>query len=350
MVNKNEEIFDKTLEQQLNTLRVDGGLRRRVLRDLRKLESEIAIKIAEIAPENASRFKATRLRDLLREVRSLIDADFRKIEEELREQLTELASVEATRQTQILSTAFAVGISTAAISTAKLNAIYRDALIEGAPSAEWWKRQSEQLKRSFEDQMRQGIILGDTNDQLVRRVRGTQAFGFTNGIMNTTRRNAEALVRSSVQSVANRARFESMDVFKERFSSYKHVSTLDSKTSERCIVRDGKRWNAETKEGIGHKIPFAVPPLHWNCRSLLVPELKGTRLPEDADRASIDGPVPANTSFTDFLERKGKAFQDEVLGKGKAELWRDGKIKLTQLLDQQGNPLTLQELKRKYDN
>jgi hypothetical protein len=100
MVNKNEEIFDKTLEQQLNTLRVDGGLRRRVLRDLRKLESEIAIKIAEIAPENASRFKATRLRDLLREVRSLIDADFRKIEEELREQLTELASVEATRKPQ----------------------------------------------------------------------------------------------------------------------------------------------------------------------------------------------------------------------------------------------------------
>ena len=247
MVNKNEEIFDKTLEQQLNTLRVDGGLRRRVLRDLRKLESEIAIKIAEIAPENASRFKATRLRDLLREVRSLIDADFRKIEEELREQLTELASVEATRQTQILSTAFAVGISTAAISTAKLNAIYRDALIEGAPSAEWWKRQSEQLKRSFEDQMRQGIILGDTNDQLVRRVRGTQAFGFTNGIMNTTRRNAEALVRSSVQSVANSARFESMELFQERFKSYKHVSTLDSKTSERCIVRDGKRWNAETK-------------------------------------------------------------------------------------------------------
>ena len=336
MVNKNEEIFDKTLEQQLNTLRVDGGLRRRVLRDLRKLESEIAIKIAEIAPENASRFKATRLRDLLREVRSLIDADFRKIEEELREQLTELASVEATRQTQILSTAFAVGISTAAISTAKLNAIYRDALIEGAPSAEWWKRQSEQLKRSFEDQIRQGIILGETNDQLVRRVRGTQAFSFTNGIMNITRRNAEALVATSVHAVTTRARFEASEFFVSPSRVYLHNSILDSATSAICINRSGKKWHSVTKEPIGHRYHFAVPPLHWRCRSDVIL----------FDRLE----VPKIPSFTDFLERKGKAFQDEVLGKGKAELWRDGKIKLTQLLDQQGNPLTLQELKRKYDN
>jgi len=338
MVNKNEEIFDKTLEQQLNTLRVDGGLRRRVLRDLRRLESEIAIKIAEIAPENASRFKATRLRDLLREVRSLIDADFRKIEEELREQLIQLASLEASRQTQILSDAFAVAISATAISTAKLNTIYRDALIEGAPSAEWWKRQSEQLKRSFEDQMRQGIILGDTNDQLVRRVRGTQVFGFTNGIMNTSRRNVEALVVTSVQSVANRARFEAMEFFAASGRVYIQNSILDSKTSTICINRARKKWDSVTKEPIGHSFPFAIPPLHWRCRSGIY-LLDASELPR-----SFDQPI------TDFLERKGTTFQDEVLGKGKAELWRDGKIKLTQLLDQQGNPLTLQELKRKYDN
>jgi hypothetical protein len=38
-----------------------------------------------------------------------------------------------------------------------------------------------------------------------------------------------------------------------------------------------------------------------------------------------------------------------MLGKGRAELWRDGKITLQQLLDQRGNPLTLQQLRQRYD-
>lgn len=62
----------------------------------------------------------------------------------------------------------------------------------------------------------------------------------------------------------------------------------------------------------------------------------------------MDGQVAASTTFEAFLERKGKAFQDEMLGKGRAQLWRDGTITLPQLLDLKGNPLTLAELKAKY--
>jgi hypothetical protein len=58
----------------------------------------------------------------------------------------------------------------------------------------------------------------------------------------------------------------------------------------------------------------------------------------------MDGQVPEDITFKDFLEKKSKAFQDEVLGKGKAQLWREGKITLQQLLDQSGNPIPLKEL------
>jgi hypothetical protein len=37
-----------------------------------------------------------------------------------------------------------------------------------------------------------------------------------------------------------------------------------------------------------------------------------------------------------------------MLGKGRAELWRSGKITLNQLLDQRGNPLTLAQLQSRY--
>ena len=84
-----------------------------------------------------------------------------------------------------------------------------------------------------------------------------------------------------------------------------------------------------------------------NCRSVYVVYLKEAKYLEDippSTRSSMDGQVPATMNFAEFLDRKGKAFQDEVLGKGKAQLWREGKITLQQLIDQSGNPVTLKEL------
>jgi len=53
-----------------------------------------------------------------------------------------------------------------------------------------------------------------------------------------------------------------------------------------------------------------------------------------------------NDEFGNCLKNKPASFADEMLGKGKAELWRSGKITLSQLLDQRGNPLTLTQLSR----
>jgi hypothetical protein len=48
-----------------------------------------------------------------------------------------------------------------------------------------------------------------------------------------------------------------------------------------------------------------------------------------------------------FLKMHDEKWQNEMLGKGKAQLWRDGKITLSQLLDQSGRPLKLSELRGK---
>ena len=65
-------------------------------------------------------------------------------------------------------------------------------------------------------------------------------------------------------------------------------------------------------------------------------------------RASMDGSVAQDLTFDQFLKNKPPAFADEMLGKGRADLWRSGKITLSQLLDQRGNPLTLTQLENKY--
>lgn len=347
MPNDNDEIFEDIVTRQVLSMRIDAQFREEVVRDLKKLEKKILQEIID-SGLGSETFKVKRLNSLLKSVKEIIDDSYIEIEENFKENITEFIKLESAKTGAVVESV--VGVSTTAITAEKINKIYSDSLIQGAPSADWWNRQSEKTKQLFEDNMREGLLRGETNEQLVRRVRGSKAFKFTDGIMETSRKDASALVRTSVQAVANEARFSTFENNSDIISSYRHISTLDSRTSEECIVRDGLRWkNDKKRTPIGHNIPFRVPPIHWNCRSTIIPEIKGVNLIETAERASVDGPVPASTTFNEFLKSKSEGFQNDLLGKGKAELWRKGKITLRQLLDQSGNPLTLAELKTRYE-
>ncbi|RTL05715.1 hypothetical protein EKK58_07430 [Candidatus Dependentiae bacterium] len=343
----NDEIFEDIVTRQVLSMRLDAKIREDILKDLKKLEKKIIQEISDSDPSGQS-FRSKRLNALLKSVRVLIEDAYEEISENFKESVVEFIRLEALKTEKVLAST--VQVSTTAISVEKLKQIYSDTLINGAPSSEWWNRQSEKTRQLFEDNMREGLLRGETNEELIRRVRGSKAFKFSDGIFNTSRKEAEALVRTSVQSVANAARLSTFDANDDIISSYRHISTLDSKTSDTCIARDGLRWKADKKRTpIGHKIPFRQPPLHWNCRSTIIPEIEGVNLLDNAERASVDGPVKASITFDEFLKSKTKGFQDDLLGKGKAELWRKKKITLRQLVDQSGNPLTLAELKSKYD-
>jgi len=89
-----------------------------------------------------------------------------------------------------------------------------------------------------------------------------------------------------------------------------------------------------------------------NCRSTSVPVLKSFReLGFDIDevpvstRAGMDGQVAADTTFEGWLSRRDVAEQNDKLGVGRAQLWRDGKIKFRDLVDGNGRELTLAELR-----
>jgi hypothetical protein len=62
-------------------------------------------------------------------------------------------------------------------------------------------------------------------------------------------------------------------------------------------------------------------------------------------RLTITGEPAPRQSFDDFLKKQTKEFQDRLLGVQKAQLWRDGKITLNDLVDQSGRPLSVDELR-----
>ena len=71
------------------------------------------------------------------------------------------------------------------------------------------------------------------------------------------------------------------------------------------------------------------------------------------DDKKIDVRMVLTTPFVHwlvFLSKKSKTFQNKLLGRKRAELWRKGAITLTQLVDFRGFPLTLEQLEDRISN
>ena len=63
-----------------------------------------------------------------------------------------------------------------------------------------------------------------------------------------------------------------------------------------------------------------------------------------AQQAQFDGKPAADASFAAWLRTRPDAEQRRMLGARRFELWRAGKLTLTQLTDQRHRPLTVDQL------
>jgi len=350
-----EQYAERLRRRAIGGLRFDGSERRRILGILKEVEEEIVIRLSRFNPTGVTQTAAQRrrLESLLTDTRARMREMIRDIRNTSASALTDYAAAEAAwAHTALNSAVSSAGIQTAIrVAPAEvLRGLVANAQIVGVPLNDWWSRQADSLTQGFAQQMRLGVAQGETLDQLIRRVRGTRANSFKDGIMETTRRQSAALVRTSVNAIGNQARTAVYEANADLITAEVHSSTLDSRTTLQCSARDGKSWDMQTKAPVGgHSVPYQVPPIHVGCRSVLLPRIgSGVRIP--GQRASADGPVPASQTFETWLKNKTVAEQNDLLGPGRARLWREQKLTLSQLLDFRGDPLSLDELTRLYAN
>lgn len=351
----NETLVDLYVERAIDLLRLETGTRDKVVLLLHDLESELVKQLAAADPTgipNAARQRA-RLNKLLKVVRAAIKGTYRDISTLMGREIREIVDQENTWTVSAINGSIGTDFADATLTRAALETLVSNVMIHGAPSKDWWSRQAGGLAEKFADEMRKGIALGEANSKLVERVRGNAT---QRGLMDIADSSAERLVRASVQTAANVGREAMYHQNDDLIAALEWSSTLDLRTTEMCMVRDGLRYTNKGHKPIGHSVPWLEGPgkLHWGCRSTSVPRLKSWRdLGIDADevpettRASMDGQVPADTTFETWLKKQSAARQDTVLGKGKADLWRGGKITFRDLLDQNGRPLTTEQLRAK---
>jgi hypothetical protein len=198
---------------------------------------------------------------------------------------------------------------------------------------------------------------GESLTQAITRITGGTIDGVTvPGVMQTTKRKAGALASTAMSAVTNQAALQSYQANNDVIKAVTQLSTLDNRTSDICIAYSGQTWDINTLQPVmGSFLPYnGGPPRHFNCRSRLSPVTYSFKeLGMDAEeipagtRASMDGQVPADITFNQFLRSKPQSFADDLLGPRRAELWRNGDINLTQLVDMRGNPMTIAQLEAK---
>lgn len=347
----NEHLVDLFMERAIDLLRLEAGTRDKVLVLLDQLEKDLVGLIAKIDPNGPARlrYKRERLVALQAEVESTIRATYRLASVQMAREIWEVADIESTWTGRAINASVQAEFVTAGLTRESLGVLVSDVLIQGAPTKDWWGRQAQGLSDRFGDEMRRGMALGETNDQLIDRIR-------VPGLMQVSRNSAERLVRASVQTAANTAREATYADNADIIQAVAWSATLDTRTTVWCLVRDGLQYTPDTHEPIDHNVPWLEGPgrIHWGCRSSSIPILKSWRdLGIDADevpqatRASMDGQIPATTTFEDWLGKQSTGRQNTVLGTGKADLWRSGKIGFRDLLDQAGRPLTTEQLRAK---
>lgn len=192
-------------------------------------------------------------------------------------------------------------------------------------------------------ELRRGIVEGETVDQVIRRLRGTKANNYSDGLLSITRAGAERIVRTGIMHTMNTAREELYRQNADLLKGVQYVATLDTGTCIVCGELDGKVYPLQ--EARPH------PPMHPNCRCIYVPVTKsweelGSKIKAgevEGARASMDGQVPGKVSYEKWLRDQPAHIQDGALGPGRAALFRQGKP-LADMVDR-GRPLTLKELR-----
>ncbi len=364
MANATDKLTDRFIAHDVDLQRLQAAQRRKILKDLRALESNIVAKLQRLGGD--APFTKARQQALLRQVRQTIATGYKDLYSTHKAELQEMAAFEAVHLVELVNTSLGTTTLAVGVPESVVKSMLKDDTVLGTPLKSVWEQEAGTLNQAFIAQMRQGILAGETTDQLIQRVRGTKALNYKDGIMEIRRRGAELRVRTSAQSVLNDARFETYKTNDDVIAGVQVLAVLDDRTSEICMARSGMAWDMEGNpltDETTEDFP-GPPPWHPNCRSTLVPIVKTVgeivgdsaidkairkevkKLPEKT-QASMDGQVAAKLTYEDWLKTKSEDFQQEVLGPGKWKLWKAGKIGLKDLIDQRGNPLTLEQLKAK---
>jgi len=334
---------DEVLRHQVFLERLKAGLTKDLVKAIKQVDREITKVLRTIEEPNLSELTRQKLESILSQLRKVqIQLLGAAIQKHLKE-LKRLASYEAQFEGKVLKRA----LRRIRVQVPKARLAYREALKRPLASTgellepflkNWVSKEIAVVQNT----VRKGYASGWTNQQLERAIRGTKKARYTDGVLGRAEKNANIIVRTSVQHVSSSARALTLAMNSDIVEKYKIVATLDDRTSAICRSLDGQVF--ELGKG-------PIPPLHPGCRSTMVAVLpeEFDFLQEGATRSSAQGYVERDLTYYEWLKRQPASFQDKVLGPTRGKLFRDGGLTVEEFrrlnLNRNFEPLTLEQMR-----
>lgn len=217
----------------------------------------------------------------------------------------------------------------------------------GKSIGEWAERRIPAMVSDIRRELSQSVILGESS--ATARVRLMETLGME-------RKSADAMARTGLVHAGTQAREEVYKENKDVILQFRYLATLDKRTCPVCGPLDGKLVNNYND--------LPTLPIHSSCRCLV---MAVTRFDEPITRPAVletedtvvhhrDGStstkhrptkvqqVDSTTTWSTFFKQRPESWQREVLGPGRFQLWKDGKISLDDMKDKFHAPRTLKEL------
>lgn len=371
--------------------RFSSQVRNKILAALRRsdarLQADLLRRLANVLPEevNGINWTTRRAQALLDTLRTYEQAILDVSEKTMIPDLQDFAKYEAEFSRDMINVVTQVRLNWVMPSESQLAAVVTSQPFLGKHLRPFLRDIGSVTRAVMQQEIRQGVLEGRTTQQIVRDI---EARG-----IGRTRRELDALVRTSTNHVANAAREKLYAQNLDLIQQVEWVSTIDGRTSIICMSRDGRLYPVDS----GPR-----PPAHPNCRSTTIPHLNPKTTGVDSDiadqgerpfvrdtrtrperekafrkqakenagsarwkqldekgrrkliaeerarwtRANV-GVIKANTQYSTWLRQQPADFVRDVLGKTRAKLFLDGKLKLERFTDTAGRPWTLEELRRR---
>ena len=283
----------------------------------------------------SSRAKASRN---IEEIKVILNEWFKSIDEDLSSEFEKSAVSLAVYEASYSSNMIAG--STAVVSGEKIYKTIKKTPYSGGQLVDYiFSDIAASLRKKVEYVIRDGISQGQTNQQIIQRIKGKKSLDYKDGILSKTESEIERQVRTARSHISNATY---IDTYKALGYDYvKVVATLDGRTCKYCASIDGDVYLIDDPT----RPRFPVHPnnrtTYVGCdkdgniaglRPFVMDERKVKDIPKD-ERKHLIGQLDANTSFKEFFEQSDGFFQRTWLGKSKYELYKKGEYSIDKFAD-----------------
>jgi SPP1 gp7 family putative phage head morphogenesis protein len=335
----NEILRDKTIAHEILLNRYYTNTTKKVMELLRTVEKDLVLKLKTLDIDSNTTIK--QVDKQLESIRAVLNEGYDLMGRDLLQEMKDAAIYEQEWQAKTITAAVPIELNLVMAAPVTLFAAIEDTPFQGRLLKEWIDKLDTESFNSIQSAVRMGLVEGQSYSDITRRIIGTKALQYSDGVMHLNRTKTQALVSTAVAHSTNAARDEFYKANDDLVKSVQFVATLDMRTTPICRAKDGQVYPLDA---------YPRPPLHFRCRSVVTAVLKswkelGLKEPTAGTRSSMDGQVAETETYQTWLAKKSPEFQDEVLGKARGEMFRNGTT-LDRFVDDSGKQYTLEQLRK----